>query len=356
MKIMTECYFADYTIGTDAYEAFGRVCSPLGKRALIIGGKTALEKSHEKLIKALGGFEIVDTVIYGKECFRKRIDELYNAYKGSGADFVIGVGGGKAIDTSKCVADMLKIPVVTVPTIASTCAASSALAVIYDENHTYEGFWHLPHPAYHCFIDTEIIVNAPDMYFRAGVGDTLAKFYEVEFSARGRRTTFKDDLGISISRMSREPLMRRAAQAYADCRNHVITADVEETALIILISTGMVSMLINEDFNGAMAHALFYGLTVLPGFEEKFLHGDVVGYCTIVQSVLDGNMEEAENIRRLIYELGVETTLSERGIMVNYDTLLPVLEAAINDPDMKVIPYKITPEMIFEAIAKVEEL
>ena len=353
---MTDCYFADYAIGKNAYEAFTRICAPLGQRALIIGGETALEKSKKKIMENLGSFEIVDTVVYGKECYRKRIEELYNAYCDKGADFVIGVGGGKAIDTAKCVADMLKIPVVTVPTIASTCAASSALAVIYDENHTYEGFWHLPRPAYHCFIDTEIIVNAPDMYFRAGIGDTLAKFYEVEFSARGRQTTFKDDLGISISRMSREPLMHRAVQAYADCRNHVITSDLKETALIILVSTGMVSMLINPDFNGAMAHALFYGLTVLPGFEEKFLHGDVVGYCTMVQCALDGDIEEAKKIGRLLSELGVQTTLSERGIMVNYDTLLPVLEAAIKDPDMKVIPYKITSEMIFEAIATVEEL
>ena len=353
---MKDCYFADYTIGTGAYEAFDSVCTPLGKRALIIGGETALEKSREKLMKNLGRFEIVDTVVYGRECYRKRIEELHNKYKNSDADFVIGVGGGKAIDTSKCVADMLKIPVVTVPTIASTCAASSALAVIYDENHSYVGFWYLKRPAHHCFIDTEIIANAPDMYFRAGIGDTIAKFYEVEFSARGKQTSFKDDLGISISRMSCEPLMRRAAQAYADCRNHVITSDLEETALIILVSTGMVSMLINEDFNGAMAHALFYGLTVIPGFEEKFLHGDVVGYCTIVQCVLDGNLEEAKRIRRLISEMGVETTLSGRGIQVNYDTLLPVLESAVKDPDMKVIPYKITPQMIFEAIVKVEEL
>ena len=96
---MTECYFADYTIGTNAYEAFERVCTPLGKRALIIGGETALEKSREKLMKSLGGFEIVGTVVYGKECYRKRIEESYNAYCESGADFVIGVGGGKAIDT-----------------------------------------------------------------------------------------------------------------------------------------------------------------------------------------------------------------------------------------------------------------
>ncbi len=353
---MTNCNFAGYTIGADAYDAIEAICAPLGRRALIIGGETALSKAREKLLPAMNAFEIIDCVIYGKECYRARIAELADTYKNSGADFVVGVGGGKAIDTAKCVADTLKIPVVTAPTIASTCAASSALAVIYDENHTYEGFWYLPRPAHHCFIDTDIIVNAPDMYFRAGIGDTLAKFYEVEFSARGRNTAFQDDLGISISRMSREPLMRRAVQAYADCRNHVITADFEETALIILVSTGMVSMLIDEGFNGAMAHALFYGLTVLPGFEEKFLHGDVVGYCVMVQCALDGDINEAKKISRLLYELGVETTLSGRGIRVDYNYLLPVLTAAVNDPDMRVIPYKITPEMIFRAILEIEDL
>lgn len=353
---MTNCNFAGYTIGADAYEAIEAVCAPLGRRALIIGGETALSKAKDKLLSAMAAFDIIDCVIYGKECYRARIAQLADTYRNSGADVIVGVGGGKAIDTAKCVADTLKIPVVTVPTIASTCAASSALAVIYDENHTYEGFWYLPRPAHHCFIDTDIIVNAPDMYFRAGIGDTLAKFYEVEFSARGRNTTFKDDLGISISRMSREPLMRRAVQAYADCRNHVITADFEDMALIILVSTGMVSMLIDEGFNGAMAHALFYGLTVIPGFEEKFLHGDVVGYCVMVQCALDGDMDEAKKIGRLLYELGVETTLSERGIRVDYDYLLPVLESAVSDPDMRVIPYKITPEMIFKAISAIEDL
>ena len=48
---MTDCYFADYTIGADAYESIGRVCAPLGKRALIIGGETALGKSEKKIMK-----------------------------------------------------------------------------------------------------------------------------------------------------------------------------------------------------------------------------------------------------------------------------------------------------------------
>ena len=50
---MKQCYFADYTIGKDAYKNIKDVCLCLGKHALIIGGETALSKSIEKL-KAAG--------------------------------------------------------------------------------------------------------------------------------------------------------------------------------------------------------------------------------------------------------------------------------------------------------------
>lgn len=353
---MKECYFADYTIGTDAYKNIKNVCLCLGKKALIVGGKTALAKSESKLKENMKDFEIADVVIYGKECCKKRVEELYKIYKDSNIDFVVGVGGGKAIDTSKCLADMLGVKVVTVPTIASTCAASSALSVVYNEEHTFEGFWYFKSPAYHTFIDTEIIANAPEKYFRAGIGDTLAKYYEVEFSSRGQKKTFKDEMGISISRMCSSPLIASASEAFEDCKKHIASEKFEEVALIILVSTGMVSMLINNKYNGAVAHALFYGLTEIEGFEEKFLHGDVIGYTTSVQLMLDGQVLEAEKIGKLIDKLGVETTLSARGIKVDYDYLKPVLSSTLKDPDMEIIPYEITEKMIYDAIVKIEEM
>lgn len=353
---MTQCYFADYTIGTDAYSNIAPVCLRLGKRALIVGGETALSVSINKLKAAMSDFDIIDIVVYGKECYRKKVEELYDNYKESDISFVVGVGGGKALDTSKCLADMLGVSVVTVPTIASTCAASSALAVMYTENHVYDGFWYLKSPAYHCFIDTTIISEAPDKYFRAGIGDTLAKYYEVEFSARGKQTTYKDEMAISISRMCNIPLLSAALEAYDDCKNNRVSEKFEQAVLVILISTGMVSMLVNPEFNGALAHAFFYGLTELDGFEERFLHGDVIGYCTTVQLILDNNLQEAKRIGALISGLGVETTLSARGIEVSRNNLDKVIDATLKDPDMKVIPYEITKDMIYDAIVKAEEI
>lgn len=353
---MNECYFAGFTIGSDAYKNIYKVCKGLGVHTIIIGGQTAISKSLDKLKPELQGFDVIDTVIYGKECTRARVEELYNTYHDKGIDFVIGVGGGKALDTSKCFADMLGVKVITVPTIASTCAASSALAVMYNENHVYQGFWNFTSPAYHCFIDTEIIINAPLKYFRAGIGDTLAKYYEVEFSMRGQDKTYNDEMGLSISRMCSEPLMKDAKRALSDCENHILSEAFENVTRIILISTGMVSMLINSDFNGALAHALFYGLTVIDGFEEKFLHGDVIGYTTMIELILDGNIAEAMRIRELIKSMGVEVTLKERGIRTDREFLEPVLNCTLNDPDMKVVPYEITADMIYEAIIKAEDI
>ncbi len=353
---MKERYFADYTIGTDAYKNIKEVCLPLGKRALIIGGKTALLKAEAKLKANMSDFEIVDTVIYGNECVRARAEELYERYKDKNISFVVGVGGGKALDTSKCTADLLGVRIVTVPTIASTCAASSALAVMYTKDHVFDGFWYFKAPAYHIFIDTEIISNAPDKYFRAGIGDTLAKYYEVEFSARKEEKTYNDEMALSISRMCNKPLIKSALSALEDCKNNRVSEEFEQTSLIILVSTGMVSMLVNPKFNGAVAHALFYGLTEIEGFEEKFLHGDVIGYTTAVQLVLDKKLDEAKMIGDLISSMGVETTLKERGINLDYNYLKPVLSATLKDPDMDVCPYQVTEEMLYNAILKMEEM
>lgn len=353
---MLETFYPGYTIGVDAYNRIWEICKVLGNRVLIIGGATAIDVAMPYLLPNLSNFEIINTIVYGKECSRETVEKIYEPYKNCGADFIIGIGGGKALDVAKYVADLMGVRVVTVPTIASTCAASSALSVVYTPEHIFEGFRRYNKPAFHCFINSKIIADAPYTFLRAGIGDTLAKYYEVGFSARGRKNTFSDEAGISMSRMCNTPLFENACLAVKSAMEHIVTDELEKVALIIIISTGMVSMLVEGVLNGAVAHALFYGLTNIEGFEEKFLHGDVVGYCTMVQLVLDNQPEEAIRVGKLLKSIGVETTLSQRGIPVSKEILYPCLTSAIKDPDMEVIPYTITEDMLFEAICKVEEM
>ena len=354
---MQERYFPAYTLGSNAFEKFNEVCMCLGQNYILVGGKTALSVSRDKLLACISSeFNKVDEVIYGTECYEERVIELYELYKNKNIDFVVGVGGGKAIDTSKYFANMLGVPVVTVPTIASTCAASSALSVIYTKEHTFSKFVYYKKPAFHCFIDTQIISDAPYKFLRAGIGDTLAKHYEVEFSSRGKELDYSSELGLTISNMCNVPLMRYAKKALEACSKNLVCDELEKVILAIIITTGMVSMLINPEYNGAMAHALFYGLTVLEGFEENFLHGDVVGYCTAVQLAVDDNMDEAKKITEFLKSIDVETSMKERNIPCDRVYLDKVLDSALKDPDMNVIPYEVTKDMLFEGILKIENL
>ena len=51
----------NYTIGERAYEDIYRFCSPFGKTAVMIGGKTALSVASEKIIANCGGISVSAT-------------------------------------------------------------------------------------------------------------------------------------------------------------------------------------------------------------------------------------------------------------------------------------------------------
>ena len=68
---------------------------------------------------------------FGGESSRPEVDRLVEQVKSVGADVVVGVGGGKTVDTAKAVAHYTGLPVAIVPTTASTDAPCSALSVLY---------------------------------------------------------------------------------------------------------------------------------------------------------------------------------------------------------------------------------
>lgn len=98
---------------------------------------------------------------------------------------VFGVGGGKALDTVKCLCITDDKPVFTFPTIASNCAACTSVSIMYNEDGTFLKPNFFVRPAMHAFIDTEIIAKAPAQYMWAGIGDTYAKYYEATISSVG---------------------------------------------------------------------------------------------------------------------------------------------------------------------------
>lgn len=350
--------FPDYTIGKDAILNIGDICSFYGTNILVVGGKTAIEKSKYKINNAIKGsnLKIIDFIWYGGECTYERINNILSQVDSNGLDMVIGVGGGKAIDTAKGVAHKLNLPVFTVPTIASTCAATTKLSVVYKETGDFDSFMFFENPPLHCFMDSEIIAEAPDQYLWAGIGDTMAKHYECTLASRGDKLDHSSGLGVEISKMCVKPILQYGQKALEDCKNQEASFDLEQVVLNNIVSTGLVSMLVEEKYNGALAHSLFYGLALLPHIEKEHLHGEVVAYGTLVQLAMDGQEAEIKKLYDFYKKIKLPTSLKDIGVENNRDYLELVLEETVTGPDMAHLPYKVTKDMVFEAIEKLEKI
>ena len=351
-------FFANYTIGENAYGQVPQVCLPFGKRIFLIGGRRAMDAAEGLLGKALegSGLVVLESVEFGADCTYRTIDRWAQRAKELGADMIFGMGGGKALDTAKGAAERAGLPVFTFPTIAATCAATTALSVVYREDGNFDSFYFYDKPARHCFINTRIIADAPCEYLRAGMGDTMGKFFECHFAARGDHLDHSSALGREISNLCYGPLLEHGVQALVDCRRHEPSFALQQAVLANIVSTGMVSLMVLDDYNCAIAHSVYYGLVLLPGFEEKYLHGDVVAYGVLVQLAVDKDWDRMREVKGFLKELGIPSTLREMEVPLDREYLRDVLRETVTGPDMEHIPYPVTEDMIFEAMREVEEL
>ncbi|MBR2791541.1 MAG: iron-containing alcohol dehydrogenase, partial [Erysipelotrichaceae bacterium] len=203
---MNSYYLPCYTIGTDAFENFESVMSFYGRKVALLYGEKAFKASKDKVLPALKNFDIIYQTVYGKEASYANIDRLAAVEQISRADLILAVGGGKCLDVAKVVGDKLGKPVFTVASIASTCAAVTRIAVLHNDDGSFREVYRLTNPPVHCFIDPEIIVNAPARYFWAGMGDTMAKHVECVFSSKNDVLDFESALGRTISVLCYDPI------------------------------------------------------------------------------------------------------------------------------------------------------
>ena len=133
-----EVHLPSYSIGDKIYEKIGPVCESYGKKVLVIGGRKALAAAYDKIAAyvAQTNLEIIGTEIYGENCTYATVERLRALPLYQEADMVFGVGGGKALDTVKCLCIPDDKPVFSFPTIASNCAATTSVSILYNEDGT----------------------------------------------------------------------------------------------------------------------------------------------------------------------------------------------------------------------------
>src|SRR3982751_3331739 len=105
-----------YIQGRGAVERLGEVLEQLGSSQPLILRDAVVKEVVGDDLGIVGAFY----VDFGGECSPEEIDRVAGEARDGGADTIVGIGGGKTIDTAKAVANPAGLPLVIVATIAST--------------------------------------------------------------------------------------------------------------------------------------------------------------------------------------------------------------------------------------------
>ena len=335
----------------------GPLLVPLGRKAFITGGERALAAAGEPLLASLEtmGVKVSGPHWYGGQCSQTKIDAL--ADKVEDADFIVGVGGGRALDTAKALAYEVKLPVVTVPTSAATCAASTPLAAIYsDENVYLELSPRAANPTL-ALVDSQVIATAPHRLLASGLGDTLAKWFEVDATLNLARADAGALAAHTLARFIYDILQTDGGTALAAAREGAITPPLERVIDTIILLSGCVSGLGGIHCRTAAAHAIYSGLTIFPAVHNRY-HGEIVAFGVLAQALLENRpLGEIEGIIAFNLTTGLPVTMADLGLAELSQSQWQTLgTACVRIPDMANMPFPVSPAMVIEALQQTAEL
>ncbi len=179
-----------YVQGPGELKKVGEYAAKYGKKALILITESGYRRCGADVEVGFsgGGVERVFDYFHG-ECSKKEISRLTGIMENHHCDLVIGIGGGKILDTAKAVAYYRSVPVLICPTIASTDAPCSALSVIYTDDGVFEEYLFLPANPNMVLMDTDVITKFPVRLTVSGMGDALATYFEARACQASGATT-----------------------------------------------------------------------------------------------------------------------------------------------------------------------
>ncbi|MDC7237665.1 MAG: glycerol dehydrogenase [Sphaerochaetaceae bacterium] len=300
----------------------------------------------------------INFTYFNGECSKKEIKRVQDEAKKVGANVIVGIGGGKALDTAKAAAYYAKLPVVISPTIASSDAPCSALSVIYTEEGVYEEYLFLTENPNMVLMDTEIISKAPSRLIVAGMGDALATYFEARACKASNAINCLNGTGsltsTALGELCYQTLINDGYKAKLAADNKVCTKAVEN----IIEANTYLSGIGFESGGIAAAHAVHNGLTAIEETHHMY-HGEKVAFGTLTQLVLENApIEDIEEVIEFCTSVGLPTTLADLGIKkIKEEEIMKVATLACAEGDtMANMPFDVTPNDVYAAILAANEL
>ncbi|MCA1319493.1 iron-containing alcohol dehydrogenase family protein [Bacillus tianshenii] len=284
------------------------------QRVFIVHGTKSLHsvKSH---IPDFGSLQ-VHYEHYGGECSDEEINRLRKVAESWDADIIIGLGGGKVLDLSKALGYEMRLEVILIPTVASTCAAWTPLSVFYTENGQFDRYTIFPKSTLLVLVEPEILLKAPIQFYKAGIGDTLAKWYEAKsliYDLDPVPVAVK--IGLQSADLCKNIILEEGIEALTDIEKGKLTSSFRAVTDAIIMLGGMVGGFADHFGRIAGAHSVHNALTKIPS-THHLLHGEKVAYGILVQLALEGKVEEIGNLTAFFDRTGLPKSLIELGISI----------------------------------------
>ena len=303
--------------GSGCIKALTNEVLRFGGRPLVIGGPTTTPLVLNLVQDDFSAAGITPVVrIHTGACSRNWAEAYKKDAIEHGCTFILGIGGGKCLDLAKCTATFANMDLITVPTSAATCVASSSVCIMYHDDGTPDGSVAMSKEVDVCIADTQVIATAPKRTLAAGIFDSIAKLPEVVHN-----TNINSYLDCDLEKYICAVNSKGIYDFLVGEGAHVYDEGLASGRMTDVIFTNLLHTSVVSGFScGVNQLALAHGLydCVRRSFTKEashMLHGEIVALGVLIQLKFN-QMDQAyiDNVRALMQHMNLPTTLEKLGI------------------------------------------
>ena len=291
-------------VGENNINEIGKFLHSLNKsnKVSLISGINVKKILKQKIEKSLKINKIKFVWHTSEDNHIETLKKIENEVRKDKSDLVVGIGGGRSVDTAKLVSFNLELPFVSVPTAASHDGmASPFVSVKSDKPHSI-----VATAPFGVFVDIDIIKKAPSKLLASGCGDLIANIIAVKDWQLGHRKTgeYYGMYSADLAMMSAKIVMENSSKYSKKGLDARVIVEA-------LISAGVASCIAGSSRPCSGAEHLFsHALDkIAPG---KGLHGEKCGIGAIMMAKLQG--QDWKKIVKTLKEVGAPTTAKEIGL------------------------------------------
>ncbi|GGK93966.1 iron-containing alcohol dehydrogenase family protein [Mangrovihabitans endophyticus] len=230
--------------------------------------------------------------------------ELADKLRSRAYDAVVGIGGGKTVDTTKYAATRWALPMVSVATSLANDGIASPVASLVNDGIKGSYGSHIPLAV---IVDLDFVENGPERINRSGIGDVISNIsaladWELARQVRGEPV---DGLAASLARMGAEAVL-------------TMPGDMNDDAFVTVLAEALISSGLAMAVCGSSrpasggCHEIMHATdTLFPGTGS---HGELAGLGALFCTFLREDMTRFAQMSACLARHGLPRTPSDVGL------------------------------------------